>query len=483
MTDQIPHQRLSEYLDQCQKAIKAALPGSSWVVAELSSIKGSPKGHVYLDVLDSENGQEIAKARALMFAPVARSVFAKWQEATGGQPQAGMKLLMQVKGDFSVQFGFSLQVTGIDPAYTLGDMQMQVQKVIAALQGKGLYDLQRGLRAPSGYWRVAVISPHEAAGLADFRRDADRLDQAGVCSFEYFSAVFQGKDASESIRGALWAAHERHQEQPFDVLCVIRGGGSKADLAWLNDGTLAAWLCRFPIPVFTGIGHEIDECVLDLVAYRRFDTPSKVIGFFKSVFQAEAAAIAMRTERITSGLLKLVAGQRALIEQASPRFSDRSRRLLAQQEKRIAAAGHAFAQGQSRLINQQRSRIQLMAGAFQRLSLRRCMQQGHEVERASTRFAAASQAMLQREQGRLSMVTTLYDKTNPLTLLSKGFALVRDERGQLVTSATQARDTGGLLLTFADGQLAAQVAEGATRSNLAGDVSTSRSDILESEPS
>lgn len=459
MTEQVQHLRLSEYLDQCQKAIKAALPGKSWVVAELSSIKSSPKGHVYLDILDSENGREIAKARAMMFAPVARSVFAKWQEATGGQPQAGMKLLLQVRADFSVQYGFSLQVTAIDPAYTLGDMQMQVQRVIAALQSKGLYDLQRGLRAPAGYWRVAVISPHEAAGLADFRRDADRLDEAGVCTFEYFSAIFQGKDSSESIRSAMRVAYERHQQEPFDVLCVIRGGGSKADLAWLNDGAVAAWLCRFPIPVFTGIGHEVDECVLDLVAYRRFDTPSKVIGFFRSVFQAEAAAIAMRTERITSGLLKLVAEQRALIDQSLPRFSDRSRQILAQQERRIVTTGHAFNQGQSRLLSQQATRIQHLAGAFLRVSQRQCAQQSMQVELSGSRFAAAAQALVQKEQGRLSLVGTLYDKTNPLALLSKGFALVRDDKGQLVTTAADACEARALHLTFADGQVVGHVVE------------------------
>jgi len=455
MTEEVEQLRLSDYLEQCQKAIKAALPSSSWVVAELSSIKDSPKGHVYLDLLDSENGKEIAKARAMMFGPVARSIYTKWEAATGGRPQPGMRLLMQVKADFSVQFGFSLQVTAIDPAFTLGDMQMQVQRVISALQQKGLYDLQSRHQAPSGYWRVAVISPHEAAGLADFRRDADRLDHAGVCSFEYFSAVFQGKDASESIRGALKAAHTRHTEAPFDVLVVIRGGGSKADLAWLNDGTLAAWLCRFPIPVFTGIGHEIDECVLDLVAYRRFDTPSKVIGFFKSVFQAEAAAIAMRTERITTGFQKIVAGQRALIEQALPRFSDRARRLLANEEKKLATASHGFSQARARLISNQHSRLQSLAGAFQRRALQKCSQEAMRIERGGAQFTAVVRSTVQREQSRLDLASALFDKTNPLTLLSKGFALVRDGTGQLVTDAASAITARELRLTFADGAVTA----------------------------
>lgn len=454
MSEQQPsHQRLGEYLERVQSAIKAVLPPAAWVVAELSSIKGSPKGHVYLELVDSDGGREVAKARATMFSGVAGAVMRRWQDATGGQPQAGMKLLLQVRADFNVQYGFSLQVLGIDPAYTLGDMQLQRQRTIASLKERGMFDLQRRLPAPAGFWRIAVISPHEAAGLADFRRDADALADAGVCAFEYFSATFQGRETSESIRGALKAAHERHQQAPFDVLCIIRGGGSKSDLAWLDDATLAAWVCRFPVPVFTGIGHEIDESLLDLVAHRSFDTPSKVIGFFRTTFQAEAAAIELLIERISGGLLKIVSGQRAKIDQALPRFSNRSRSILAQHERRVASAGHSFAQAQVGLLHRHRSRQQTLAASFERLAQQQRSQQAMHVQMTGARFSAAAKALVEREKGRFSLVTTLYDKTNPMTLLSKGFALVRDQDGELVTSAARARASSSLGLAFADGSV------------------------------
>lgn len=145
-----------------------------------------------------------------------------------GLPQAGMNVLLKVRADFSPQFGFSLMVTGIDPSYTLGDMQAKLQKIISSLRERGWLDLQRGLPAPSGYWRVAVVAPHEAAGLADFKRDAEQLAGAGVCQFEYFAATFQGKDCSESIRDALRQVHERHQAQGFDAVAIIRGAGRRA---------------------------------------------------------------------------------------------------------------------------------------------------------------------------------------------------------------------------------------------------------------
>ncbi|MBH8612313.1 exodeoxyribonuclease VII large subunit, partial [Pseudomonas mohnii] len=228
------HLTLSAYLTQIQKAIRAAVPDSCWVVAELSDFKRRPNGHCYMDILESREGAEVAKARCTMFANVAGKVLGEWQQATGGLPQAGMNVLLKVRADFSPQFGFSLMVTAIDPSYTLGDMQAKMQKIIASLKERHWFDLQRGLPSPGGFWRVAVVAPHEAAGLADFRRDAEQLAAAEVCGFEYFSATFQGRDASDSIRSALRTVHEQHQQQPFDAVCIIRGGGAKSDLAWLN---------------------------------------------------------------------------------------------------------------------------------------------------------------------------------------------------------------------------------------------------------
>ncbi len=181
-----------------------------------------------------------------MFSSVAGRILGEWKRVTGGLPQAGMKVLVKVRADLSPQYGFSLNVTGLDPSYTLGDMQAKLQEIISSLKTRRWYDLQRQLANPKGHWRVAVISPHEAAGLADFRRDAQLLDDAAVCRFEYFSATFQGKDTSESIRAALRAVHERHQAEAFDAVAIIRGGGAKADLAHLNDANLGAWVCRLP---------------------------------------------------------------------------------------------------------------------------------------------------------------------------------------------------------------------------------------------
>lgn len=452
------HLTLSAYLTQIQKAVRAAVPDSSWVVAELSDFKRRPNGHCYMDILESREGTEVAKARCTMFANVAGKVLGEWQQATGGLPQAGMNVLLKVRADFSPQFGFSLMVTGIDPSYTLGDMQAKMQKIIASLKERQWFDLQRGLPCPGGFWRVAVVAPHEAAGLADFRRDAEQLAAAEVCGFEYFSATFQGRDASDSIRSALRTVHEQHQQQPFDAVCIIRGGGAKSDLAWLNDANLAAWVCRLPVPVFTGIGHEIDECVLDLVAHRRFDTPSKVIGFIKTALMSEASTARAQVERANGMILRLVSGQAPHLDRAWSTFSRRVTETLHREQRQLLQQQSSLDKGRDRLLSQQRMALQLAQDRFSSLGGGLCVAERQRGLFAASRVASLSMALITKETSRLELASTVYDKTNPLALLGRGFALIRGPGGVIISSAEQARDAGKLDLAFADGHVIADVA-------------------------
>lgn len=451
----VQHQTLSSYLTGVERAIKQALPESAWLVAELSSFNRIATGTVFLDLLETVDGQEVAKAKGIMFAGVTRRVLEQWQAATGGEPQVGMQVLVKVRADFTVQYGFQLQVTAIDPNYTLGEMQAKLQRIISSLTAKGLYDLQRRLQPPTGYWRVAVVSPHEAAGLADFKRDADMLASAGVCEFEYFSAVFQGGSCSESIRAALLRVHERNQVERFDAVCVIRGGGAKSDLAWLNDLPLAAWVCRFPVPVFTGIGHQVDECILDLVAHRKFDTPSKVIGFLKTSLHAEATGLRGRIEQVSSRMSRLASDQLPSLERSASRFNSASVRLVHGQQAAQERAWSDFARLSTKLITEDRRALLRAPEAFLRMSGSLCSAQSGKIALAGSQMASRAHLLVERARGRLDTAGMLWDKTNPLTLLSRGFALVRDRHGTVITSADQARAADVLRLSFADGEVAA----------------------------
>lgn len=433
------------------------MPDSVWVVAELSDFKRRSNGHVYMDLIESEDGKEVAKAKATMFSTVSGKVLAEWTRVTGGAPQAGMKVLIKVRADLSPQYGFSLNVTGMDPSYTLGDMQAKLQEIISTLKGRGWYDLQRNLPSPQGHWRVAVISPQEAAGLADFRRDAEQLAAAGVCAFDYFTATFQGKDTSESIRAALKAVHEHHQSTPYDAVCIIRGGGAKADLAQLNDAALGAWVCRLPIPVYSGIGHEIDECMIDLVAHRKFDTPSKVIGYIRSALIAEATGLRSAIQTGKASMLALAGGERPALERQWGDFTRLVRGLIhAQQQIALKARGRVEVAA-GRLIASQRLELQRSAAGFEKKGQQICSMQRQQILLATGRAKSSALARVTHARSQLDLASTLYEKTNPLALLGRGFALIRNAQGSIVTSAALAREAGQVSLTFADGQVSAAI--------------------------
>lgn len=274
---------LSDFLAMVQRAVARAIPNSQWIRAEISEFS-QRKNAIYMTVVEhNEEGREVAKVNAKMWGRDAEKIISKFSAATGAKLQANMKVLVAVTPEFHPQYGMSLQVVDIDPSFTLGDMAAKLNAIRQKLKQDGLFDLNRKQVAPWDFFRVAVIAPEVAAGLGDFRREADLIESYGLCHFSYFHSVFQGVNAPVEIRKQIQAIGALHAKEPFDVVVIIRGGGAVTDMAWLNDHDLAAAVCQLGCPVFTGIGHERDNCILDEVANRRFDTPSKVSAHISSV--------------------------------------------------------------------------------------------------------------------------------------------------------------------------------------------------------
>lgn len=297
---------LADLLGYVSQVVTRGIPGAVWVRAELSSV--TDRRHLYLDVVQSEDGQEVAKARATLWARERYSLEGKFRKATGGGLRAGMKVLLFVTAEFHPQYGFSLHILDIAPEFTVGDQAIKLENIRRVLDAEGLLERNRRLPAPDDYRRVAVIAPRQAAGLGDFQREADRLQAAGVVEFVYLPATFQGREAPSSLMAALSGALLVHAEEALDALVIIRGGGAQADLAWLNDLELARMVARFPVPVITGIGHARDDSILDELACIRTDTPSKAAALIVNT-AAAAAGTALEAYRLIRGAAREVLGQ------------------------------------------------------------------------------------------------------------------------------------------------------------------------------
>ena len=278
------HITLTEYLNNIGKIVDRNFSTHEWVKCEISNITNRG-GHYYIEVIDISNtGEKTRNQTAIIYKSKELKTVKKFQHATGQTLAKGMKVLFKLKATFSAKFSFSLLVEDIDPNFTLGEMEVKINKIRKKIQEQGFQNLNKNLTSPSHFTNIAVIAPDKAAGLADFMSEAKFLSVNGVCNFDYYPATFEGDNAKNTIVSAFKKINsELDRGVKYDSLVVIRGGGSKMSLHYLNEQILAVCVCRTKIPVFVGVGHEIDRVLLDEYAHYSFDTPSKVIEYISNV--------------------------------------------------------------------------------------------------------------------------------------------------------------------------------------------------------
>ena len=281
MTAPVQHITLSELQRQIKQALEGALPLPVWVVAEVSELKVNYSGHCYLELVEksepARGGTPIprAQARAVIWRQQYAMLSAYFETETGSRLAAGMKILAKVLVSYHELYGLSLQITDLDASYTLGEVERQKQMTIAQLQADGVWDMNREQELPLLTQRVAIVSSAAAAGYRDF---CNELQQGGYAfRTTLFDAVVQGQAAEESICAALAVVAERQEE--FDVVVIIRGGGSASDLSCFNSYRLCSYVAQFPLPVVTGIGHDKDTSVADMVAHTPLKTPTAVAAW------------------------------------------------------------------------------------------------------------------------------------------------------------------------------------------------------------
>jgi exodeoxyribonuclease VII large subunit len=247
----------------------------AWVRCELLATKVGERFTRMEFIEHGESGVKLAQASGGCFPGVWRRIEEAF-EAAGLRLEPGTKILVRLKPSFSANYGFSVVVEDIDPSYSLGDLKVKMEAIRRKLKAAGLWDGNRDLRRPGDFLRIAVISPPGAAGLGDFRSTVDRLAHSGLVEFLFFEAPFQTAEAPTRILETMRTVWREHKASPLCALAIIRGGGAAADLSYLVDARLAEAICRMPMPVMTGIGHQHDRSILDEVACMPFDTPSKV---------------------------------------------------------------------------------------------------------------------------------------------------------------------------------------------------------------
>lgn len=323
-----------------EAAIALQLPDTYWVRAEIASIS-SKSGHGYLELVEKSGRSQLpsAKMRATCWANIYQMLSAYFEHETGSRLQAGMQVLLEVEVNFHAAYGLSLNIRNIDPSYTLGDLARQRQETIRRLTEEGVIEMQRQLRLPTLVRRIAVISASTAAGFDDF---CQQLFESGYrFTATLFGATMQGENAERSILSALDSIAA--QEEEFDAVVLIRGGGATTDLGCFDSYLLASACAQFPLPILTGIGHTRDVSIVDIVAHRALKTPTAVAAYLIDRMTEQSERIAQLRQRLAHTAERQILIRRHRLEVLQ-------QRILACNPERIYRQGYSLATVNGRII-------------------------------------------------------------------------------------------------------------------------------------
>ena len=336
-------------------AIEASLPDEYWVEAELSECR-EHGGHCYMELIekDERSNTPVARASAKCWRQTWQLVRPHFERTTGQPLRAGLKVLLKVYAQFHEAYGFSWIVSDIDPTYTLGDMARRRQEIIRQLKEEGVFDLQRELRLPLFCQHIAVISAPTAAGYGDFCR---QLEESGFhFSVQLFPAVMQGEQVESSIIAALNQVYSCIDH--VDCVVIIRGGGATADLSGFDTLALAENVAQFPLPIITGIGHDRDESILDMVSYTRVKTPTAAAALLIDNLRSVLDRITQAETFISRYVNERIRSQQQRIEQLATLIPALMQRTLGDQRHRIDQLENRLPIAIDRRLTEQKHRLE-----------------------------------------------------------------------------------------------------------------------------
>ena len=408
-----------------RETLALEMPDEYWVEAELSEAR-EVRGHCYMELIqkDEYSNTPVAKASAKCWASTWQLAKPHFMRVTGQEIHAGMKVLLKVYAQFHESYGFSWIVTDIDPTYTMGDMARKRMEIIRQLKEEGVFELQKELQLPMFCQHIAVISSANAAGYGDFVNQLENNEYGFRFHTQLFPAVMQGEGVEQSVIGALNKIFESLEcrteslefatanDDPslftlhssldkFDCVVIIRGGGATSDLSGFDTLALAEHVANFPLPIITGIGHERDESVLDMVSHTRVKTPTAaaafLIGHLKAVLDA--------------------------IEDAEQRISSIVRQQMDMEKIRLLHLSQRIPTLFSLVRSRQEACIDRLQGNLRLSVTRRLQEERHRLDIHSHNLMPVIERRLLRERHQLDMLNEKLEVLNPELLLRRGYSI------------------------------------------------------------
>ncbi len=469
---------LLELNTKIRNALQDAFQATVWVVAEISEMKENRTGHCYLELIEKDELTDEIKARAKanIWSYSWRMIKPYFETTTGQAFTQGIKILAQVAVEFHPSFGLSLNIKDIDPTFTIGDLVRRRREIVRQLVEAGVMQMNKELELPFVPQRIAVISSATAAGYQDFVNQLETNHHGFYFSHRLFEAFMQGIEAVPSILRALNQIFEA--EGSFDAVVIIRGGGAAADLSCFDNFDLAYAVAQFPLPVITGIGHEKDDTIVDLVAHTRLKTPTAVAEFFISGAARFYELILEKENAVAQIVTQLLHEEQEKIDEMAAKFTNATSIYLQESHFKLHKTGQKLQQEVSRFtfnrneelhfirlkVSKRTSRfwqkksehlrriaIQIRYSAFLKIEKSRMGIHGNSIDlqKNITQFFDVNQKRLYNLNEKLRLL-------DPQNILQRGFT-ISSQNGVILKSAKQVSEFPELETRFSDGTIKSRI--------------------------
>ena len=447
---------LSTLQKMIRDSVVMSMPGSYWVTAEIAEMKENYSGHCYLELIEKNpDGENIrAKARATIWAARYRMLKPQFESATGTHLGEGIRILLKVTVEYHELYGLSLNISDIDPAYTLGEMALRRNEIIRRLTDEGVFDMNHELEFPMLPKRIAVVSSASSAGYTDFSRQLEGNAYGYFFKVTLFNSPMQGDETEGGVIGALNEIANRVEE--FDAVAIIRGGGSAADLRWFDSYQIAYRVTQFPLPVITGIGHEKDISVTDMVAWRSLKTPTAAAAFLVEQMHDADLAIEELEDRIQIMTMDFLRASSSAVVDAARKLLPASSRLIGETRANLTGKLMALSGSAGKLVKNVNRNIGVKEAELISSSKKLMAEVNGKISSNEKRLNSGCYSLISRNTEKITAYEGVIRISDPVNILRKGFTITR-VNGFAIRSVENLNEGDLVTTKFCDGEIESNI--------------------------
>lgn len=417
------HLSLFELNNQIKDELSSAFPAAIWVVAEISDLRIHRSGHCYLELIekDQQTDQIIAKSRATIWAFTFRMLKPYFETTTKQALTVGIKVLVKAQVEYQELYGLSLNIKDIDPTFTLGDIAQKRLQIIKQLEEDGIMDMNKELELPLVPQKLAIISSPSAAGYEDFIKQIENNSNQYRIYTKLFPAIMQGDETEASVIDALEKIYE--YEDIFDVVIIIRGGGSTADLMYFDSYDIAVNIAQFPIPIITGIGHERDESIADMVAHTPVKTPTAAAELIIDIIDGFYEYLDDLQNQVISSGRNIIKDHKHRLELAAQKFPPLVKDIIATKRRQSKELAQKLSFILKSYFDNQQHFFSTVKESINYYTKKQIRTKNRDLEFIDSKIKHSVKGLLKAKNHQLQILEQKNNYSNPTNILNKGYSI------------------------------------------------------------